>query len=113
MAIFKPRPVDERYMMENAELDITSARRAEKYRVSDRAIYIPAGFMWEYLPITCIREVHEAKRTVSAENCCVPFDQELPAIAVEYGETDKIYLELNSTKVAANLLSQLTQNLTK
>ncbi|MCR5799195.1 MAG: hypothetical protein K6G69_03890 [Lachnospiraceae bacterium] len=109
MAIFNPKPLKEQYVMEDAAADIKRAARMEKYRVSDRAVYIPAGLMWEYLPMSCIHEVRRAKRSVSAENSCIPFDQDLPAITLLYGEEEKYYLELNSEKTTEKFLSLLTQ----
>ena len=49
--------------------DLKRARRIEQYRLSDRALYIPAGLRWSYLPLAEIVSAEESHRCVTAGKC--------------------------------------------
>ncbi len=49
--------------------DFKQATRVEQYRVSSQAIYIPAGFRWNYLPLSGVVSVEASTQTLSAGHC--------------------------------------------
>lgn len=51
------------------EEDFRKAKKVEQYRIGERAVYLPAGLRWNYLPLAEIREAEEAHRAVTAGKC--------------------------------------------
>lgn len=49
--------------------DFKQAARVEQYRVSSKAIYVPAGFRWQYIPLSGVVSVEASTKTVSAGHC--------------------------------------------
>ena len=77
--------------------DLKGARRIEQYRLGDRALYIPAGLRWNYLPLSVVRSAGESHRTVSAGHC-VTVRERLPALEIV---TDSGSMELGLEKAAS------------
>ena len=75
--------------------DFRAAKRVEQYRVSAKAIYIPAGLRWTYLPLSEIRRAEESHRAVSAGKC-VSVTERRPTLAVT---TDTGEFKLNLERV--------------
>ncbi len=49
--------------------DFRTAQRVEQYRISARALYLPSGLRWTYLPLREIRSAEASHRVVSAGKC--------------------------------------------
>ena len=49
--------------------DFKSAARVEQYRLSAKALYIPAGFRWNYIPFTAVESAEESHRSITAGKC--------------------------------------------
>ena len=53
----------------DAKKDFSGAERIEQYRLVKKAVYIPAGLGWNYIPKSEIRNASSSHRTVSAGHC--------------------------------------------
>ena len=80
------------------EEDFRSARRVEQYRVSDKALYIPAGLRWTYLPPAQVTEAEESHRSVTAGKC-VAVTEKRPSLLLKTGaETVQVNLEKTESR---------------
>ena len=62
--------------------DLRSAERIEQYRLGKKAVYIPAGLGWNYIPKSEIRNASSSHRTVSAGHC-VTVEIKTPSLEIE------------------------------
>ncbi len=106
MGMMDPKPLYAGKEIENVLEDFKSARKVDKYRVSDLAIYIPAGFGWKYLRFADVTEAHPAKQNAGAPHTCIAVNYVLPAIAL-MAEGEKTYLELDKKESQEWLLKRL------
>ena len=67
--MFTPGSLLEGKQIDDPAGDFRSAKRIEQYRVSERALYIPSGLRWTYIPLSEICELAESQRVVSAGKC--------------------------------------------
>ena len=65
--------------IENAAEDFRSAVKVEQYRVGKEAVYLPAGFKWEYIPTAAITDAGDSHRNVTAGHC-VTVTERKPAV---------------------------------
>lgn len=65
--------------IDNIREDFRRADRIEQYRISGRALYLPEGLRWKYIPLSEIRNVEESFRVISAGHC-VPIREKRPEI---------------------------------
>ena len=68
--------------LENAAEDFRAAQRVEQYRLSERAVYIPAGLRWNYLPLRAVGKAEESHRSVTAGKC-VAVTERRPTLLLE------------------------------
>ena len=68
--------------LENAAEDLKKAARVEQYRVSARALYIPAGFRWNYVPFNAVQKAEEWHFNVTAGKC-VAVTEKRPSLRLE------------------------------
>ena len=66
----------------SAAEDFKSAARVEQYRVSKNALYIPAGFRWNYIPFSAVEEAEESHRCITAGKC-VAVTEKRPTLALK------------------------------
>ena len=59
--------------------DFRGALKVEQYRVGKEAVYFPAGFRWEYLPLSAVKSAEESYRSVSGGHC-VTVTERKPAV---------------------------------
>lgn len=59
--------------------DYRAARKLEQYRLGEKALYLPRGFSWEYIPRSEIRRAEDSHRVISAGHC-VTVREEKPAV---------------------------------
>ena len=55
--------------IEDVKSDFRAAERIEQYRLGEKAVYLPAGMRWNYIPRSEILEAAPSHRTVSAGHC--------------------------------------------
>ena len=87
--------------------DFRNSIRVEKFRIGEKAVYIPAGFSWKYLLKEDILSVRECKWLIRSENGVAPWAMEAPALRLAHpgGET---ILELEKEKSAQKALAKIT-----
>ena len=59
--------------------DFKKSVRVEKFRIGEKAVYVPAGFSWKYLLKKDIDKVIKGKWLIQSENGVAPWAQEAPA----------------------------------
>ena len=64
--------------------DFKKSKRVEKYRIGEKAVYIPAGFSWKYLLKEDIQLVRKGKWLIQSENGVAPFSMEAPALRLRH-----------------------------
>ena len=67
--------------IENAAEDFRAAQKVEQYRVGREAVYLPAGFKWDYIPLSSIVSADGTHRSVTAGHC-VTVTERKPAAAL-------------------------------
>ena len=80
--MFKPNCLIPGKEIENPAEDFRGAQRIEQYRAGEKAIYLPEGLRWNYIPLSEIRSADEAHRVISAGHC-VTVREERPALKLE------------------------------
>lgn len=77
--------------------DYRAAQKLEQYRLGEKALYLPRGFSWEYIPRNEIRRAEDSHRVISAGHC-VTVREEKPAVDLV---TDSGVFTLNLEKRAS------------
>ena len=95
--MFKPSSLLEGKQIDDPAGDFRSAKRVEQYRVSKKALYIPSGLRWTYLPLFEIRSAGESQRVVSAGKC-VSVVEHRPVLEIT---TERKTVQLNLEKPAS------------
>ena len=85
--MFKPTSILEGKTIDAPEADFRAAKRVEQYRISDKALYIPVGLKWTYLPLSAVESVEESHRCVVAGKC-VAVEEKRPSLALRAGGKD-------------------------
>ncbi len=98
------RPLPGSETLEGVTEDFRESRRLEKYRLGKRALYFPAGFSWEYLPLREITGICPVTRVIQSENGVCPFAMEVPGVKIRFREKDMV-LETEKEKSSRILLS--------
>ena len=73
--------------IENAAEDFKAAKRVEQYRVGAKALYIPAGFRWNYVPFSAVTKAEEWHFNVTAGKC-VAVTEKRPSLRRETTDGD-------------------------
>lgn len=84
--------------------DFKKSKRVEKYRIGEKAVYIPAGFSWKYLLKEDIQLVRKGKWLIQSENGVAPFSMEAPALRLRHPGGESV-LELEKEKNAEKALA--------
>ena len=85
--------------------DFRKAQRIEQYRASAQALYIPAGFRWNYIPVSAMEDLGESHRSVTAGHC-VTVTERRPSLFLRAGGRD-FELPLEKPDSAKKLLAAL------
>ena len=97
------RPLAESTELRDVHTDFRESRRLEKYRLGRKALYFPAGFLWEYLPLADIEEVRRVTRLIESENGVCPFSMEVPSVRIFF-HGKNVVLEIEKEKSAAAVI---------
>ena len=76
----------------DAAEDFRGAKRIEQYRISEKALYLPEGLRWKYLPFSAIDKAEESFRVISAGHC-VPVREKRPELDLSVG-SETVHLQL-------------------
>ena len=88
--------------------DFRNSVRVEKFRIGEKAVYIPAGFSWKYLLKEDIRSVRKCKWLIRSENGVAPWAIEAPALRLAHAGGETI-LELEKEKNAQKALALINR----
>ena len=80
------------------EEDFRGAKRVEQYRLSERALYIPAGLRWTYLPFDRVTEAEESHRSITAGKCVAVTEKRPSLLLKTAGETFTVNLEKTESR---------------
>ncbi len=92
--------------LEDVREDFRESRRLEKYRLGEKALYIPAGFRWHYLPLREIGEYRPVTRLIESDNGVAPFSMEVPSVRIFFHGKNEV-LELEKEKSVRSFLDAL------
>jgi hypothetical protein len=88
--------------------DFKNSVRVEKFRIGEKAVYIPAGFSWKYLLKEDILSVRKCKWLIRSENGVAPWAIEAPALRLAHAGGETI-LELEKEKNAQKALALINR----
>ena len=97
------RPLAESTVLEDIRADFRESRRLEKYRLGRKALYFPAGFVWEYLPLADIEKIRRVTRLIESENGVCPFSMEVPSVRLFF-HGKELVLEIEKEKSVAAVI---------
>ncbi len=103
--MFAPVCMIEGKSIADVKEDFRSAKRVEQYRIGRKALYLPEGLKWKYLPLTEIRQADESFRVVNAGHC-VAVREKRPELDLET-EGGKIHLQLEKPESMRAILDAL------
>ena len=89
----------------DAAEDFRSAKRIEQYRVSEKALYLPEGLRWKYLPFSAVDKAEESFRVISAGHC-VPVREKRPELDLIVG-SETVHLQLEKSASMQTVLDAL------
>lgn len=87
--------------------DFRNSVHVEKFRIGEKAVYIPAGFSWKYLLKEEIRSVRKCRWLIRSDNGVAPWAMEAPALRLTHAGGETI-LELEKEKSAQKALALIT-----
>lgn len=70
MPLFELKSLSQEYQLETAKADHHASRRAEQYRVGEKAIYFPAFPGTQYLPFAALTHVRTKNTAISVIGTC-------------------------------------------
>ena len=70
MALFKLKSLSRNHLLEDVELDHRASKRAEQYRISDKALYFPAFPGTQYLAFGAMSEVKVRNTSLCVTGTC-------------------------------------------
>ncbi|MBR2533081.1 MAG: hypothetical protein IKE56_10595 [Lachnospiraceae bacterium] len=106
MLFHRFRPLAGSSEIEDIRQDFRESRKLEKYRLGKKALYFPAGFAWEYLPLSEIRGIRPVTRLIESENGVCPFAMEVPGVRIYFHDKDMV-LETEKEKSQKAMLDIL------
>ena len=103
--MFEPLPMVEGLTIENAKEDFRAAEKVEQYRISSRALYLPEGLKWKYLPLGAVKKAEESYRVVSAGHC-VTVREKKPEIDL-MTDTGPVHLQLEKQDSMRRIIDRI------
>lgn len=88
--------------------DFKKSRRLEKYRLGKKALYFPAGFAWDYLPLSEITAIRPVTRLIESDNGVCPFAMEVPGVRIFFHGKDLV-LETEKEKSRKTMLEAVEE----
>ena len=70
MPLFELKSLSQEYQLETPAQDYRGARRAEQYKVGDKAIFFPAFPSTQYLPFSALSHVLSKNTAISVKGTC-------------------------------------------
>ena len=85
MPIFELRSIAENFVLEDAKEDYRASKRAEQFRVGEKAIYFPAFPGTQYLPFESLTKVKSKNTAVSVAGTC---GKQIPMVCLRLSYED-------------------------
>ena len=104
--LLKPKPLLPGAVLDGIENELRESTKYEKYRVSKRALFIPSGFAWKYLPLSEITQIKKVVRLIESDNGVCPYAEEAPGLRIHFGDQTDV-LEVAKEKGVARFLEAL------
>lgn len=91
MPIFELKSIAENFVLEDAKEDYRASKRAEQFRVGEKAIYFPAFPGTQYLPYAALTAVKSKNTAISVAGTC---GKQLPMVCLRlsYADTYKDFM---------------------
>ena len=91
MPLFELKSIAKNIELENAKEDYRDSKRAEQFRVGEKAIYFPAFPGTQYLPFAALTKVKSKNTAVSVAGTC---GKQLPMVCLRlsYADTYKDFM---------------------
>ena len=104
MPLFEPKSIVD-MKLENAKEDYRGSRRAEQFRVGEKAIYFPAFPGTEYLPFAALTHVKSKNTAISVAGTC---GKQIPMVCLRlyYDDTHKDFM-FEKTKTVDAVLAAI------
>ncbi len=91
--------------IENAAEDFRAALKVEQYRVGKAAVYLPAGFKWNYIPLSGVRSADGSHRNITAGHC-VTVTERKPAVEL-VTDAERFTLSLDKAESVQAILDAI------
>ena len=104
----KLNPLLDGATLANPKEEFKTSKRFEKYRMSANALFIPAGFSWNYLPLKEITRFKKVTRLITSDNGVCPFSMEAPGIRIHFRDEQDL-IEVEKEKNAEAMLSLIRE----
>ena len=89
----------------NAAEDFRGAVKVEQYRIGKEAVFMPAGFSWNYVPLSVVTAAEESHRNVTAGHC-VTVTERKPAVDL-VTDTSSFTLNLDKPESIQKILDAI------
>ena len=97
MTIFTPKPLAQTHPLEDPAGDYKTARRAEQYRISGQAVYLPAFPGTQYLSFRSLTRALTRNTSLPLTGCC---GTALPVTRLRLYYDGEFYQDLTFEKLA-------------
>ena len=94
--------------IEHAKEDFRNSDRVEQFRISGKALYLPEGLRWKYIPLSEIQTADESFRVISAGHC-VPVREKRPEIDLTTS-AGVVHVSLEKQESMTRILDAIRQN---
>lgn len=98
-------PLLDNFTIDDPNVDFRGSQKVEQYRLGKLALYIPAGFKWQYIPYSAIESVEESHRNICSGKC-VTVTEKKPAVDLRI-PTGMMKLNFEKSESVAMVLSTL------
>ena len=91
MPLFEIKSLSQKFELEDVKEDRRTAKRAEQFRFSDKAVYFPAFPGDQYLPYTALTHVLSKNTAISVKGTC---GKQLPMVRLRLSYDGEFYKDL-------------------
>jgi len=106
--MFEPKSLIAGKKLTDPKEDFRSAGRVEQYRISSKAVYIPEGLHWNYIPLSEVRDTEYSHRSITAGKC-VAVTEQRPVLILKT-EDGSFPLSFEKFESMEKVLSVIGQN---
>ncbi len=78
------KPLIPENTIDNPKEDFERGQKLSRYVMGEKALYIPHGFSWEYIPYAAVTKAQVRTQNYAAKGCCGSGVKKLPVLVIEY-----------------------------